>query len=143
MTALAPRHDDPTAAARTRLLRRALWATAVMNAGAAAVFAFPASVLGQLGGLPADAPAVYRALVALFVLLFGGVYAWLARRPSIDRPLLALGAIGKAAAFAAVVALWLADAVPTRSVLLFSADLGFAAFFASWLVRSRSEARVG
>jgi len=116
------------------VVRRALWASAVFNVFGALLFAFPGSLPGRLAGLPADAPAVYRALVALFVLLFGGSYAWLARAPRIDRPLLALGAIGKAAAFFTVALLWMAGAAPARSVGAIFGDLAFAAVFAWYLM---------
>lgn len=115
------------------VVRRALWATTVFNVVGALMFAFPASLPGRIAGLPPDVPVPYRVLVALFVLLFGASYAWLARAPQIDRPLLALGAIGKAAAFFAVVLLWMASQLPFRSLLPMSGDLAFAALFAWWL----------
>jgi len=57
-----------------RWLRIAMLATAVMNAGAAVLFLPAASPLRELAGLPGEAPAVYLATVALFVLLFGAGY---------------------------------------------------------------------
>ncbi len=119
---------------RDRVIRGALWAAACSNLVGAFLFLYPASAVGQLGGLPAEVPLVYRGLVCLFVLLFGGTYAWLASEACISRPLLALGAIGKASAFALVFLMWLAAELPARSVLLISADLAFAAIFAWWLV---------
>ena len=119
--------------ARDRFMRRALWATAVFNAGGAFLFAFPSSLPGQLAGLPPDVPPVYRALVTLFVLMFGGAYAWLATQTKIDRPAVAFFAIGKSAAFTIVLCLWLMGAAAARSVLAVSGDLAFAAIFAWWL----------
>lgn len=58
-----------------QLIRRTLWVAALSNLGGAYLFAFPCSLLGQLVGLPAETPLVYRALAALFVLLFGSSYA--------------------------------------------------------------------
>ena len=118
---------------RELLLRRALRASAFFNAFGAYLFAFPASFAGQLAGLPGDVPAAYRALTALFVLLFGGAYAWLAAQPAIDRPFVMFGAIGKACAFATVLVLWLDGAAAARSVAMISGDLAFAALFA-WCV---------
>ena len=66
-------------------MRAALRATAVYNIGGAILFAFPASAIGQLAGLPASAPLSYRALLATFALLFGGMYGWLAQQPVIHR----------------------------------------------------------
>ena len=97
---------------REHVLRPALWTAAFFNLAGAYPFAFPASSLGQFAGLPADVPVVYRAMTALFVLLFGGAYAWLAMQPTINRPFVAFGAIGKAAAFMTVVVLWLTRCGP-------------------------------
>ena len=124
---------------RDRILRSALWAAASFNAFAAYPIAFPASALGQMAGLPDTVPLVYRMLTAMFVLLFGGVYVWLARSPSIDRPLLALGAIGKTAAFVVAALLWLGWQGDSRTVMLASGDLGFAALFTWWLATDQPQ----
>jgi hypothetical protein len=114
-------------------IRRVLWVSAAFNLGGALLFAFPAS-LGQLLGLPVPVPGVYTALLVVFILLFGGTYAWVASQPTINRPMVALGAIGKASAFAAVFACWLAGAAPALSVVGMSGDLVLATLFASWLL---------
>jgi hypothetical protein len=124
---------------RDHLMRRALWATAGFNLIAAAAFAFPASELGRLAGLPAAVPLAYRALLAFLVLLFGGTYAWLARRPRIDRPLVGFAAIGKAGVFAVVALLWLGSEIPGRSVIVAGGDLVFAGIFAWWLANTGRE----
>src|SRR5262249_32717196 len=77
------------------------------NVGAALILAFPSSPLGPFAGLPTPVPPIYGALLAFFVVLFGGAYAWLARQTNIDRPLVALAAIGKAGVFAVLVTFWL------------------------------------
>jgi hypothetical protein len=119
---------------RDRLLHRALAVAAVFNLGGAVLFAFPASGLGAVAGLPPDVPVAYRAMTALFILLFGGAYAWLAAQETIDRPFVAFGAIGKASAFLVVLLLWLAGEAAAQSVALISGDLLFAALFAWCLV---------
>jgi hypothetical protein len=119
-------------------MRRALWATAMFNLGGAFLFAFPASPLGQLAGLPAQVPVSYRAILATFPVLFGGMYAWLALQPVIHRPLVAFSAIGKATVFAVVVALCLIGETPIRALLAASGDLFFALFFAGWLRSSQA-----
>ena len=115
-------------------MRRALWTTTAFNIGGALLFAFPGSPLGALAGLPSGVPAAYRALTALFVLLFAGAYAWLATQPTFDRPLVAFLAIGKASAFTVILCLWLASALAARSVIVASGDLAFAAIFSWWLL---------
>ncbi len=126
---------------RDRLIRRALWATAVFNVAGAYLFALPSSALGRFAGLPIAVPSLYRALVAMFVLLFAGAYAWLARQPTIDRSMVAFAAIGKTSAFAVVFFLWLASAAEGRSVLALAGDLAFAGVFAWWLAGNRPNQR--
>jgi hypothetical protein len=116
--------------------RRVLWASAVFNLGGALAFGFPATV-GQLMGLPAEVSTLYRALMALFVLLFGGSYAWLALQAQIVRPMVAFAAIGKASVFVLITLFWLCGEMPLRGVLAASGDLAFAALFFHWLRSTR------
>jgi len=97
------------------------------------LFAFPNS-LGKLAGLPGPVPPVYGVLLALFVALFAGAYAWLARQPRIDRPLVALTAIGKASFFVVMCLSWFLGAAPGMGVLAASGDLIFAMIFTWWLL---------
>ena len=121
---------------RERFLRGVLRLAAVVNLVGAFLFAFPASTASQLAGLPPTAPAVYRGLTALFILLFGCAYAWLAAQATINRPFVAFGAIGKAAAFALVTVLWLNGEATATSVAAMSGDLVLASLF--WFGLSRS-----
>lgn len=122
---------------KTKFIRTALWVAAFFNLGGMFVFAFPEMAIGPLVGLPTDVPVVYRAVTAVFILLFGGAYAWLARQPVIDRPLIGLSAIGKAGVFAAIFILWLFSAVSGWLVLLISGDLVFAILFVWWLNQTK------
>lgn len=125
--------NEPTAA-RDRIVRAVLWMTAPANFLVAGLILQPTSVLGQLAGLPQDTPAlVYRSLLALFLALFGGVYAWLALQPRIDRPMLALGAIGKGLAFVLTVALWTIGEASTPWLGLLCGDLLCVVVFVWWL----------
>jgi hypothetical protein len=114
---------------REPILRRALAAAAVFNLGAAVAFAWPASLAGRLAGLPESVPALYRAVAAMFILLFGLAYAWLARRPVIDSTLVVFGAVGKAIASAVFALLWLGGAASGRLAALGAGDLVLAALF--------------
>jgi acyl-CoA synthetase (AMP-forming)/AMP-acid ligase II len=116
----------------TGALRVALWAAASFNLGAAVFFAF-ASSLGHLIGLPLPVPRVYGVFVAMFVLLFAGAYAWMARTPRIDRPMLTLATIGKAAAVVLAVAFFRLGDVGPRALVAASGDLLLAVIFARWL----------
>jgi hypothetical protein len=126
---------------REHILRRALWVAVFFNIAGAYPFAFPASTPGHLAGLPPNAPVPYRAMTALFILLFAGAYAWLASQPTLNRPFVAFGAIGKAAAFLTVVALWLGGAVPGTSVVAIIGDLLLALVFAWCLIAGRTPRR--
>jgi hypothetical protein len=126
-----------------RVIRCVLWATVVFNVGGALLFAFPASVLGQLAGLPAPVPGIYATLLAFFVLLFAGAYAWLALQTHIDRPMIAFAAIGKAGAFAIIFSFWVLGKAPGRGVLAATGDLIFAGLFVYWLLNTRQIARLG
>jgi hypothetical protein len=118
-------------------MRRALWASVVYNLGGALLFAFPSSI-GQLAGMPVPVPRIYTSILAFFVALFGGSYAWLACQPSIDRPLVTFAAAGKAGVFALVLIFWLLDEAPTLGVVAVTGDLIFACIFAWWLLGTRS-----
>jgi hypothetical protein len=119
-----------------RLVRSALRASVPFNLGGACFFAFP-DTLGRFAGFPGNVPPVYSTLLALFVLLFGGMYAWLARQPRIDPAFVAFAAIGKTGAFGVVFAFWLLGTLPLLSVVAISGDLVFALIFAWWLVNER------
>ena len=123
---------------RDRVVRRALWISVVYNSGGALLFAFPSSSLGRLAGLPSPVPPIYSTLVALFVALFAGLYGWLAMQPEIDRPMVALGAIGKAGAFSSMVALWGFGELRALVVLAGTGDLILAAIFTWWLLSGKS-----
>jgi hypothetical protein len=125
---------------RDKLLRCALWISVPYNLGGAYLFAFPASAAGRLAQMPADVPSLYRALLALFVVLFGATYAWLASSTAINRPLLALGAIGKAGAFASILILWLAGALPATGPITALGDLVLAGIFFWWLLGAAAHA---
>jgi hypothetical protein len=133
------RHLESKGLDRDWLMRRALALSVVYNLGGAFLFAFPSSVPGQLAGLPAAVPGPYRAMLGMFVLLFGGAYAWLAAQPEIDRPLVAFAAIGKTGAFAVVLMFWFAGDIPGRGVLAAIGDLLLAVIFAWWLFDQQSE----
>ena len=116
-----------------RLIRPVFWLSAVFNLGAAFLFAFPATPLGQWIGLPSPVPVVYSGLVALFVALFGGMYAWLAMQAVLPRPMVALAAIGKTLAFLLATILWFAGEVSGRLAQLSVGDLLLAAIYLRWL----------
>ncbi len=117
---------------RDALLRKVLWTTFFYNIAGALAFFFPASV-GQLAGLPVPVPPIYNVLLGLFVVLFGAAYLWLALQPTIDRPLVAFAAVGKASVFIAAIALWSTGNGPVWFIPGATGDLIFALLFSWWL----------
>ncbi len=117
---------------RDAFIRKVLWATTFYNLAGAAAFAFPGS-LGQFAGLPVPVPPIYSVLLSLFVLLFGAAYAWLALQRTIDRPLVAFAALGKASVFVAAVVLWALGQGPGWFIPGATGDLIFATLFTWWL----------
>ena len=120
-------------------LRATLWVSFPFNLVAAYILAFPSSAPGQLVGLPATVPALYAALTSFLVALFGVVYAWLAIRPRINRPLVAVSAIGKTGVFGIACVLWIAGSGAGRVVLLASGDLALAFVWFWWLIAATGE----
>lgn len=119
-----------------RLIRPVFGISAVFNFGAAFLFAFPATPLGQWIGLPSPVPVVYSGLVALFVALLGGMCAWLAVQTALPRPMVAFAAIGKTAAFLLAASLWFAGEVSGRLAQLSIGDLLLATIYVCWLNKS-------
>ncbi len=117
---------------RDRVMRRTLQVTCLFNFAGAFALAFPASSLGQLFGLPADAPAVYRAFDSGAIALFGLAYGWLSVQRVIDRPLVVLSICGKLFAFSSLLLLAVIGQLPMRAPLLGVADLVFALIFLWW-----------
>ena len=124
---------------RDGFLRKALWTTAAFNTGAAAMVAFPYTAGGVLG-LPTPVPRVYTTLLAVFIFLFGAMYAWLAASREIDRLFIAFAAVGKASVFVVFFAFWLAGNATLPVLAAATGDLAFAAIFVHWFV-SRGTAR--
>ena len=110
-----------------RAMRPVLWIGAAFNI----------AVAWQL--LSAGAPEssgearFHHWLLAYFVALFGVVYAWLARQPTIPRPLVALAAVGKAGVFVIAVACLLRGGLAPRTFAVAVVDLAFALYFLAWL----------
>ena len=118
----------------TSALRAVMAMAALANLVAGMLFGFPGSAAGSLAGLPPSVPVLYRELLALFILLFAGVYAGLARAARPSRELVWLGATGKLLAAASVILLWLLSECSGRCALLLCGDLVFAALFLAWLL---------
>jgi hypothetical protein len=116
-----------------RLIRVALWSAVAVNAVGAVVF-LPAA-LGDDSILPIRPPRFYAAQIGLTIVLFGGVYAWLALQPRINRGLVVVGALGKLGFFALFVLYSAAGDVPISAVAQATPDLVLGATFLLWAWR--------
>lgn len=112
--------------------------SAPFNFLAASLLAFPGSAPAQLIEFPAPVPALYTMLTSFLVVLFGGMYAWMAMQERVPRQLLVLGILGKTGVFVIASALWLAGDGSVRLVGLASGDLGFATLWFLWLRSNRA-----
>jgi len=121
-------------------MRRALYATAIMNVLAALGFLPGAGAVRALAGLPQDGQPLYLLTVALFVGLFGLGYLAAAVTGRPDRVFLGVAAAGKIGFFSLLLAFWLAGSVPLQAPVLGSADLAFGSLFVIWLLGSRAPA---
>jgi mannose-6-phosphate isomerase-like protein (cupin superfamily) len=118
-------------------LRRSLRIAALANLLAGAMFAV--APLHPLFGLPSPSHALYALFSGGLIGLFGIVYGWLARQPTIHRALLWLGAGGKATAAGVCWVLYMAGHLSPTATALISGDLLFAGFWVYWLVFTRAD----
>ena len=125
-----------------RWMRRALYATALMNVLASLAFMPSATSLREMTGFPPDSHPLYMSTAGLFVLLFGLGYLWCAVTGRADRLFIALAALGKLSFVALLMRLWSAGLVPARLAVLGSADLVFAVLFFIWLRGARAPSPV-
>lgn len=116
---------------RERVIRVSLWATVAFNALGAAVFV-PVALGYQSELLPIPVTPFFAAQLGFVIVLFGGVYAWLARQPRINRPLLVVGALGKLGFFCLTLAYAWSGDIPMAMAINATPDLIFAGVFLWW-----------
>ena len=119
-----------------RIIRSALWSTVALNTLGVAVF-LPVAFGATSPFLPIAVPRFFAAQIAFTIALFGGVYAWLAVQPKINRALVVVGALGKFGFFALTLAYALAGDLPIRMAWNATPDLIFASIFLWWARASR------
>lgn len=116
-------------------MRRALFATAVMNGLGAIAFAPGANALRALVGMPTETGhPLYLAMVSMFVLLFAAGYLWAAVAGQADRLFITIAAIGKMTFFAMLVCFWIGGSISGLAVVTGSGDFVFAILFWIWLL---------
>ena len=117
------------------ITRKTLWISSGFNLIAAYALAFPQNSLGVLFELPSDTSRLYAYLFSYVVAVFGVSYAWLARQPTISKPLLSVAAAGKIGIFMITAALTMTGDISIRPTLLASGDLLFGSIWLSWLLQ--------
>lgn len=118
-------------------IRRTIWASVPYNFVGAVTFGLPQSWPAQLVDLPA-APSIYAWNMGFLIALFGLAYAWIASQPRINRPLLALGAIGKIGVFVIAAVLTALGKVNALLVLAVVGDLILGSLWLMWLTGERT-----
>lgn len=116
-----------------RVLRAALWASVAVNAIGVVVFA-PLALGRPSPLLPVPLSPFLAGQVGFVIALFGGVYFWLARQPTVHRPLLVVGGLGKLGFFSLAVAYAVAGVIPAQVALSAVPDLLLGALFL-WAAR--------
>lgn len=125
-----------TIPAQVSALDRALFISAgILNIVAAVGFVMPDSIFWRMTRMAMPEQTLYLHLFAGMVGLFGILYFWVAMQPADKRPLIAVAAIGKTAAFVTVFVHFLMASANVLFVLLMSADLLFAGLFVQYLRR--------
>lgn len=115
-----------------RYFRAVLVVGAGFNFFMALVILFP-NTIGRFADLPRSESRFFSWLLALFVALFGGVYAYLSRTPVIERSLITLAVIGKTGVFLVALACLLLGDLSPRAFAPAIGDLIFAVIFLGWL----------
>lgn len=119
-----------------RTIRTALWVSVVLNTLGIVVFLPPA--LGSSSPfLPVEVPRYFAAQVGFTIALFGGVYAWLVMQPTINRPLVVVGGLGKLGFFLLTLAYALTGEIPMMMAVNATPDLVLASVFLWWAKGSR------
>jgi hypothetical protein len=121
-------------------MRRALYATGMMNVLAAGAFLPPAAPVRAVMGFPATDEPLYTSIVALMVATFGGGHLWAAATGRAERLFIGVAALGKIGFFALISAFWAAGAVSGRAAASAAADLAFGVAFVAWLLEPRAAA---
>ena len=117
---------------RDVVMRRVLVVGALFNFFVVVIVLFP-DTLGRFADLPVPVSRFYTWLLALFIGLFGAAYAWLSRRPTIDRPLVALATVGKIGVFVVALLCWQLGDISAKAFGPAIVDLLFALIFLWWL----------
>lgn len=115
-------------------VRRSLWLSIPFNFIAAFAIAFPTSAIGRALELPEQGANFYTLFSGGLVGLFGLMYLWNALQPSIDRPTLAVGAVGKSFAVLLSAILFHCGMFSGLALLVISGDLVFAGLWLYWLL---------
>jgi hypothetical protein len=124
-------------------LRRALLATAVMNAFGALAFTPWGAPIRDLVGLPSGAHPLYLLTIGAFVGLFGVGYLWTGLTGRADPLFIAIAAVGKLSFVGLFAGYWLAGDLPIRAPLAAVGDLVFGLLFLRWLAGRRPRSPLG
>lgn len=115
-----------------RYFRAVLVAGSLFNLFMAAAILFPDSV-GSFADLPRCESRFFPWLLALFIALFAGVYAYLAVVAVIDRSLVILAIIGKTGVFLVALACLILGELSFGAFVPAIGDLIFALVFLGWI----------
>jgi hypothetical protein len=116
------------------LLRRALLATAAMNALGAFTFTPWGRPIRDLAGMPEAVHPLYLLVIGVFVGIFGAGYLYAGLTGHTDPLFIAVSAAGKLAFVVLLTAFWIAGELSIRAPFAAGGDLLFGMIFVVWLL---------
>lgn len=120
----------------TKLMKRALIATAVMNVFGALLFVPPVTFFRKFFGFPADTHPLYLWIISLWIFFFGICYLWLGLTERREPLFLAIAAAGKIS-FSLLLIIYAAGGeIPAMAAASGLLDLFFGLFFIGYLWKS-------
>ncbi|MEP6924035.1 MAG: hypothetical protein ABI954_06200 [Pyrinomonadaceae bacterium] len=123
----------------SKWMRVALLSTAAMNMFGALLFVPSFSGLREFLGLPNPSHGLYLWIISSWIFLFGVCYLWLGITGRRERLFLVVGAAGKLSFVVLMFTYYLAGEIPLTAALASLSDLFFAAIFAFYLWKTRTE----
>lgn len=118
-----------------RWLRRALYATAVMNVSGSLAFVPAGQPIRALAGFPEPGHPFYLWLLAIWIAAFGVAYGWSAHTNCVEPVFLAVATVGKLSFAGLLIGYAATGGLPAPAALGASGDLVFGLLFLYWLSR--------
>lgn len=118
---------------KEKIMKWTLIVGALFNFFAATVILFP-DTIGAFSGLPASGSPFYNRMIAMFILVFGFIYGWLATNKEINRSIVGVAIIGKFGVFIVATLSFILGDIVFSAVMPAIIDLLFGFIFLWWFL---------